>query len=158
MSEHLGSSTIVKLGIVTDDVERTAAAYRTLFAVGPVPATQSEPHPPFTIEPFKTFRGQPCGETPLKVVNHYTENFWFEIVQPLDDTPSPWSEWLREHGTSVCFTSIHIGGGLSHDTALLESLGFPQVFLEDKGYERYAYFDTAAVMGLLVEVKERLPK
>jgi hypothetical protein len=158
VSDHLGSSTIIKLGIVTSDAEATAAAYQALFAPGPVPESQSEEHPAFTIQPHKSFRGRPCADTPLKVVNVYTANFWFEIVQPLDDTPSPWSEWLAAHGTSVCFTSIHIDGDLDHDVALMDALGFPQIFFEDKGYERYTYFDTAATMGLLVEVKERLAK
>jgi hypothetical protein len=158
MTDHLGSSTIIKLGIVTHDVEKTAAAFRALFSPGPVPASQTEDHPPFTIKPYKQFRGQPCGDTPLKVINVYTENFWFEIVEPLDDTPSPWSEHLAQHGTSVCFTSIHIESGLDHDIAVMEANGFPLIFLEDKGYERYTYFDTADTLGLLIEVKERLAK
>jgi hypothetical protein len=158
MTEHLGSGAIIKLGLVTHDADRTAAALAALFPPGPVPASQSATHPPFSIEPFKRFRGQSVADIPLKVVNVYTENFWFEVVEPLDDTPSPWREQLDRHGTGACFVTIHIDGGLGQDVTVMEGLGFPEIFREDKGYERYAYFDTTADLGFLVEVKERLAK
>ena len=94
----------------------------------------------------------------MKVISVYTENFWFELIEPVGDTPSPWRDHLDKHGTSVCFTSIHIDSGFEHDTALLEGLGYPVTWIQDKGYERYAYFDTLDKLGLLVEVKERLAK
>jgi hypothetical protein len=31
-------------------------------------------------------------------------------------------------------------------------------FLEDKGYERYTYYDTAETLGLLLEIKERVAR
>ncbi|MDR1188530.1 MAG: hypothetical protein LBK95_13930 [Bifidobacteriaceae bacterium] len=157
MTEHIGSGVIVKFGIVTHDAAATASALRALFAPGPVPASQSETPAPSSAPPSKTFRGRPCGSTPLKVVNVYTDNFWFEVVQPLDDSPSPWRSHLDAHGVSACFFSVHISGGLDHDAGLIESLGFPEIFREEKGHERYAYFDTVPTLGLLLEVKERLP-
>jgi hypothetical protein len=158
MTDHISSGTIVKFGIVTPDSSATANVLRSLFAPGSVPVSQAGPHPPFSVQPFKTFRGQPCGETPLKVINVYTENFWFEVVQPLDGTPSPWRDHLDAHGVSVCFVSVHIDEGLEKDAELIQNLGFSEIFREEKGYERYAYFDTTSVLGMLLEVKERLPK
>jgi hypothetical protein len=158
MSDKLGSSVIIKIGIVTHDAEATAAGFAAIFAPGPVPASQAAEHPPFTITPYKKYLGEPADEIKLKVINFYTENFWFEIVEAPQGTPSPWSDFLAKHGTSVCFTSIHIEDGFDHDIKVMEDAGFPLIFVEDKGYERYAYFDTADTLGLLIEVKERLAK
>ena len=155
----LSNSHIVKIGIVTADVEKTAAGFRAVFPEGPAPASQTGEHPTFTVEPYKEYRGQRLAEgVSLKVANVYTENFWFEIIQPVGDTPNPWQDFLDAHGTSVCWTSIHVDQGFEEESAALEELGFPRIWVEDKGYERYAYFDTTDVLGLLVEVKERLPK
>lgn len=164
MGDHIGSSRIIKLGIVTTDAEKTAAAFRAIFAEGPVPESQwpvsADPnvHVPYTVTPHKEYQGVPNPRTPMKVVNFYTQNFWFEIVQPLPGDPNPWSDHLDNHGTSVCFMSVHVPDGLDHDVSLLAELGFPLTFFEEKGYERYSYFDTTDTLGLLLEIKERIAR
>ncbi len=165
MADHIGSSRIIKFGIVTTDADKTAAAFRAVFEEGPVPESQwpvsadADKHVPFTVTPRKQYKGTPDPRTPMKVVNFYTQNFWFEIVQPLPGgDPNPWSDHLAKHGTSVCFMSIHIPDGLDHDIQVMEGLGFPLTFFEDKGYERYTYYDTTDTLGLLLEIKERIAR
>lgn len=164
MPAHIGSSRIIKIGIVTEDVEKTTAAFRAIFPEGAVPESQwrvsADPdvHVPYTVTPSKAYKGQQNPHTPMLVKNFYTENFWFEIVQPLPGDASPWSDHLAKHGTSVCFMSVHIPDGLDHDVALMDRLGFPMTFMEEKGYERYTYYDTADTLGLLLEIKERLAR
>lgn len=159
MARQLSNGHIVKIGIVTADVEETAAHFRRIFPEGPAPSSQTEEHPPSTVEPYVEYRGERLeGGVPLKVVNVYTENFWFELIEPLGDAPSPWRDHLTKHGTSVCFTSIHVDSGFDDELTALGDNGYPVVWLEEKGYERYAYVDTTDVLGLLVEVKERAPR
>lgn len=164
MSDHIGSSRIIKIGIVTEDVEKTASAFRAIFAEGPVPESQwpasvhPQVHVPYSVTPRKEYKGAQDPHTPMKVVNFYTQNFWFEIVQPLPGDPNPWSDHLAKHGTSVCFMAVHVPDSLDHDMQLMEQLGFPLTFFEDKGYERYTYYDTADTLGLLLEIKERIAR
>jgi len=164
MPDHIGSSRIIKIGIVTEDVEKTTAAFRAIFSEGPVPESQwpasADPdvHVPYTVTRSKEYKGQQNPNTPMRVMNFYTDNFWFEIVQPLPGDPNPWSDHLAKHGTSVCFMSVHIPDGLDHDIKLMGELGFPMTFIEDKGYERYTYYDTADTLGLLLEIKERVAR
>lgn len=54
--------------------------------------------------------------------------------------------------------SVHVPEGLDHDVQLMEDLGFPLTFFEEKGYERYTYYDTADTLGLLLEIKERIAR
>ncbi len=155
----LSNSRVVKIGIVTPDAEQTAARFRAIFPAGPAPASQTEDHPPFTVEPYTEYRGRRVpGRVKLKVQHVYTENFWFEIIEPVGDEPNPWRDHLEKHGTSVCFTSIYVESGFDDELATLAALGYSTTWVEDKGFERYAYVDTTADLGLLLEVKERLAK
>lgn len=158
MARKLSNGHIVKIGIVTPDVARTAAQFRAIFPEGPAPESQADEHPMFTAAPYKEYRGERVEDVELKVEHVYTENFWFELIEPVGDAPNPWRDFLDAHGTSVCFTSIHVDSGFADEAKVLEDAGFPLIWVEEKGYERYAYFDTADELGLLVEVKERLPR
>lgn len=152
-AEHISNTHIVKIGIVTDDVEKTASAYEAIFGTTNN-VEGSEDHQPVIIrKPYKLYKGEAITEVGMKVRNIFTSNFWFEIIQPLTEN-NPWSDWLHEHGTSVCFTSVSIENGFEHEIAVMNSNGFSQSYIEDKGYERYTYFDTGSDLGLLLEIKE----
>ena len=57
---------------------------------------------------------------------------------------------------SVCFISLYIEGFEQH-IDLMGRKGFSLVFEEEKGFERYAYFDTLKALGFTLEMKERVP-
>jgi hypothetical protein len=40
----------------------------------------------------------------------------------------------------------------------MEKKGFPLIFEEEKGFERYARFDTLKALGFTFEMKERIPR
>lgn len=148
----LSSTRILKVIVVTDDVEKTASAYRALLG------TERQPEPGKERrnlrEPFIRYLGRPIDGTPMKNVSVLTENFWFEIIQPLEED-GPWAAWLREHGTSICAVSLLSDGPLENDEATMEKAGFPLLFKQEKGYEAYDYFDTASTLGVLLEMKEQ---
>jgi len=148
----LSSTKVIKVIVVTDDIEKTADAYRKLLGCDRRPEPGKE-HRNLR-GPFVLYKGQPAGGTPMKNVSVLSENFWFEIIQPLNDV-GPWADWLKEHGTSICAVSLLTNGPLENDEALMEEAGFPLLFKQEKGYEAYDYFDTAKSLGVLLEMKEQ---
>lgn len=147
----LSSTAIVKIIVVTDDLERTAGAYERLLGTD---RKMEEPGEHRRIrEPYTRYLGKPITDTPMKVKSVLTENFWFEIIQPLGDH-DPWAQWLKDHGTSVCSVCLVTNGVLEEDERKLALEGYRSLFKQEKGYEAYEYFDTAQDLGTLLEMKE----
>lgn len=146
----LSSTQIVKVIVVTDNLEKTVSAYKMLLGTGKAP--KELPHNDCR-KPFTTYKGQSGGDMPMKVESVFSDNFWFEIIQPLGNN-DPWAAWLKEHGTSICSICLMSDGPLENDEAVMQKAGYESVFKQEKGYEAYEYFDTAKDLGVLVEVKE----
>lgn len=147
----LSSTNVIKVIVVTDDLERTVKGYKTLLGTGTAPEDNEEHKMVRT--PLTTYKGRPITDTPMKVESVFSDNFWFEIIQPLGDN-DPWAAWLKVHGTSIysiCFLS---NGPLENDEATMKAAGYESIFKQEKGYEAYEYFDTAKDLGVLIEVKE----
>lgn len=149
----LSSTKVIKVIVVTDDLERTAAAYRTLLGVDREPEPGNVPHNAVRT-PYTRYLGRDITDTPMKVESVCSENFWFEIIQPLGDD-DPWAAWLKEHGTSICSICLMTNGPIEADEATMAQAGFTSIFKQEKGYEAYEYFDTSKALGTLLEIKER---
>ncbi len=149
----LSSTKIIKVIVVTDDLDRTVSAYRTLLGVDREPEPANLPHNQVRA-PYTRYLGRDITDTPMRAASVCSENFWFEIIQPLghDD---PWAAWLAQHGTSICSICLMTDGPIEADEAVLEGAGFQSIFKQEKGYEAYEYFDTSAALGTLLEIKER---
>ena len=149
----LSSTKIIKVIVVTDDLDRTVSAYRTLLGVDREPEPADLPHNQVRT-PYTRYLGRDITDTPMRAASVCSENFWFEIIQPLghDD---PWAAWLKAHGTSICSICLMTDGPIEADEAVLEGAGFQSIFKQEKGYEAYEYFDTSAALGALLEIKER---
>ena len=148
----LSSTKVIKVIVVTEDIEKTAAAYRKLLGVDREPEP-SVPHNAVR-EPYTRYLGRDITDTPMKVESVCSENFWFEIIQPMGDD-DPWAAWLKEHGTSICSICLMTNGPIEADEALMAQAGYPSIFKQEKGYEAYEYFDTSKALGTLLEIKER---
>jgi hypothetical protein len=149
----LSSTKIIKVIVVTDDLEKTAGAYRTLLGVDREPEPQGLPHSTIRT-PYTRYLGSEITDTPMKVESVCSENFWFEIIQPLGHN-DPWAAWLAAHGTSICAICLMTNGPIEADEAIMARAGFPAIFKQEKGYEAYEYFDTSKSLGALLEIKER---
>lgn len=132
----LSSTNIVKVIVVTDDLEKTVKAYRELLGTGAAPAEEAEHKQVRT--PFTVYKGEPITDTPMKVESVFSDNFWFEIIQPLGDK-DPWAQWLKEHGTSICSICLLTDGPLEADEEVMKNAGYASVFKQEKGYEAYEY-------------------
>ena len=148
----LSSTKIIKVLVVTDDLDKTVAAYRQLFGTGTAPVDDEASHNNIRT-PYKKYLGKDITDTPMKVESVFSDNFWFEIIQPYTED-SPWGAWLKEHGTSICSVCLMSDGPLEADEEVMKQAGFGSLFIEEKGYEAYEYFDTGAVLGVMTEVKE----
>lgn len=147
----LSSTNIIKVIVVTDDLDRTVAGYKALLGTGKAPAEEVEHKMIRT--PFTKYMGKDITDTPMRVESVFSDNFWFEIIQPMGNN-DPWAAWLKEHGTSICSVCLLSDGALENDEAVMEKAGYASVFKQEKGYEAYEYFDTSKDLGVLVEVKE----
>ena len=148
----LSSTRIIKVIIVTDDLDKTVSAYKLLFGTGCAPASD-EAEPKMVRTPYTRYLGQDITDTPMKVESVFSDNFWFEIIQPMGNN-DPWAAWLKEHGTSLYSVCLLSDGPLEADEEVMKQAGFESIFKQEKGFEAYEYFDTADALGLLVEVKE----
>ncbi len=155
--DKISSNRIIKVGIVTSNADATYEAFQKLFATLPPYDSDKAPEGDFSHLKYKEYMGQPAENTPLKVRCVYLEPVYFEIVEPLGEAKSPWHDHLKQYGTSVCFIALYINGFTQH-IDFMGKQGFPLVFKEEKGFERYAYFDTMKTLGFMLEMKERIPK
>lgn len=149
----LSATSIIKVIVVTDSLERTAAAYKKLLGTGKEPEGLGGEHVAVR-EPYTKYKGEDITDTPMKVESVFSDNFWFEIIEPLGDN-DPWAAWLKEHGTSIYSICLMSDGPIEADEKTMEEAGYASIFKQEKGYEAYEYFDTAADLGVLVEVKEQ---
>lgn len=147
----LSSTKIIKVLVVTDNLEKTVAGYKMLFGTGKAPEEEAEHK--MVREPFTVYKGQTDIQAPMKVESVFSDNFWFEIIQPLGDN-DPWADWLKEHGTSICSVCLLSDGPLENDEEVMKNAGYESIFKQEKGYEAYEYFDAAKELGVMVEVKE----
>lgn len=148
----LSCTNIVKVIVVTDDLEKTSNAYKKLIGTGTPPSEENEIKQVRTL--FTEYKGKPIKDVPMKVKSVFSDNFWFEIIQPLG-VHDPWSQWLKRHGTSICSICLLTGGTLEADAELMKNAGYESIFRQEKDCESYEYFDASEDMGVLVEIKER---
>lgn len=149
----LSSTKIIKVIVVTDDLDKTVSAYKTLLGTGNEPAEHHIEHKEVRT-PYMKYKGADITDTPMKVESVFSDNFWFEIIQPLGHN-DPWAAWLQQHGTSICSICLLSDGPLENDEETMKNAGFDSLFKHEKGYEAYEYFDTSHALGVLVEVKEK---
>ena len=147
----LSSTKIIKVIVVTDNIEKTVSADKALCGTGTAPAEETEHK--MVRKPFMKYLGEDVKEMDMKVESVFSDNFWFEIIQPIKGD-NPWADWLKKHGTSICSVCLLSDGPLERDEALMEKLAYTAIFKQEKGYEAYEYFDTSADLGVLTEVKE----
>lgn len=149
----LSSTNIIKVIVVTDNLEKTVSAYKTLLGTGKAPANEDVEHN-MVKTPYTIYNGEEIQDTPMKVESVFSDNFWFEIIQPLGNN-DPWAEWLKRHGTSIYSICLLSNGPLENDEEIMKQAGFKSIFKQEKGYEAYEYFDTSDVLGTLIEIKEQ---
>jgi methylmalonyl-CoA/ethylmalonyl-CoA epimerase len=145
--EALGSSTIVQVGLIVRDIEKTAKAYADLFGVEVPEWSLTDPE-----EKAQTrYRGQPT-EARAKLAFFRLGSVSLELIEPVGG-PSTWQEFLDTNGEGVHHIAFHIKG-MDEQVALLARKGMPLVQRGEYTGGRYAYIDGLAELKLILELLE----
>ncbi len=141
----LDSTTVVQIGLIVKDAEKTAAHYAEVFDI-PLPQIV-----PIADDAFaKTnYRGGP-SQAKGKAAFFKLGPVEMELIEPVG-APSTWEEFLRTHGE-----------GIHHIAFRTEKFAEAQKFLKTKGMDtvqfggwdggQYAYVDGTKQLGLILEL------
>ncbi|NHN31492.1 VOC family protein [Paenibacillus agricola] len=161
--EQISNNQIIKLGVVVDNLEEAFQYYVELFKLDPAKmrapkprspeseSSQAAPAPEGGNTPFVWHRGE-YRKARCRTAIIPLEPIYLELIEPYDEA-SPWTEFREKHGPGIHFMTFHIDGFEEH-IQLMESKGMPAFFKQEKGKERYAYFDSASKLGTTIEFKE----
>jgi hypothetical protein len=130
----MSTKRFVKMGIVVSDIEDAARRYGELFNLDKTPEAHEYNPAIINVEPI-----------------------YIELVQPTGDKPSPWRTFLDQNGPGVATITFVVDGQYEEHIDMMEKAGYPVIFQQEKGFERYSYFDTKSVLGLCIDIKERKP-
>ena len=141
----LDSNTVVQIGIIVKNVEKTASAYAEVFGI-PCPAIV-----PIAGDTFANtnYHGRPSSARG-KGAFFDLGPVQMELIEPVGE-PSTWEEFLRTHGE-----------GIHHIAFKTQDMGAARRFLASKGMEtiqkggweggQYAYVDCSEQLGLILEL------
>jgi len=147
MPNALGTNVICQIGLVVQDIERTAKAYADVFGMDVLEIQITAP----AEEAHTRFRGAPTPGR-AKLAFFQMGNVSLELIEPVGD-PSTWREFLDEHGEGVHHIAFRIKG-MDHVLASLEEKDIPAVQRGDYTGGRYAYVDSAPALGVIMELLE----
>jgi catechol 2,3-dioxygenase-like lactoylglutathione lyase family enzyme len=145
--EPLGSSTVVQVGLIVRDIEKTAQAYADLFGVEVPEWSLTDPEE----KAHTRYRGQPT-EARAKLAFFRLGSVSLELIEPVG-RPSTWQEFLDTNGEGVHHIAFHIKG-MDEQVALLARKGMPLVQRGEYTGGRYAYIDGSAELKLILELLE----
>ena len=141
----LDSSTVIQIGIIVKDVEKTASAYAEVFGI-PKPEIV-----PIAGDSFANtnYRGE-ASTARGKGAFFDLGPVQMELIEP-GGAPSTWEEFLRTRGE-----------GLHHIAFKTQAMGEAREFLATRGLEtiqqggwdggQYAYVDGSKQLGLILEL------
>lgn len=135
-----------QVGVVVRDLDQAVAFYERL-GIGPFEEGPSA----HTIE--RKIYGEPSTEAKVEGRLAQMGNIEFELLQPVSGRTVQ-GDFLEEHGEGVVHICAHTDD-LERDIEELTALGYEVISegkLSDGG--RFAYFDTRAVGGLILELFE----
>jgi catechol 2,3-dioxygenase-like lactoylglutathione lyase family enzyme len=135
-----------QVGVVVRDLDQAVAFYERL-GIGPFEEGPSA----HTIE--RKIYGEPSTDAKVEGRLAQMGNIEFELLQPVSGRTVQ-GDFLEEHGEGVVHICAHTDD-LERDVEELTALGYEVISegkLSDGG--RFAYFDTRAVGGLILELFE----
>lgn len=143
----LSSTTVVQVAIVVPDVAAAASAWAALLGIPQPTIIITDP-----LEVAQTeYRGAP---TPARAKLAFIRlgQVQLELIEPLDG-PSTWKDGLDAHGPSLHHIAFAIKG-MNEQLAVLAAHGAPLVQRGEYRGGRYAYVDSGARLGAVIELLE----
>ncbi|MBI4216052.1 MAG: VOC family protein [Chloroflexi bacterium] len=136
-----------QVGVVVRDIERVMAHYTETFGLGPWRTT--------TVDTVSQYRGQP---RPLKMKLAFASlgPVQLELIQPLGEEESIYSEFLKAKGEGVQHLGFYFDS-LEKAIADFRAAGIGVVQGRWSKEGGFAYMDTEAVGGVCLELLQRRP-
>lgn len=146
--QGLSTNQVFQSAWVVADFEQAVATWAERYGVGPFYAVD------FASGPELRYRGQP-GQLAMKVAWAQAGDVQVELIAPLSDSPNVYRDLVPAGQTRfhhVCFWSDDIAA----DKAVLQAEGFELAMDSGDGDgARFAYFDTSAENGHMIELLQR---
>ncbi len=145
--QALGTTTVTQVGIIVRDIEARARAWADVLGL-PVPEIQITG----TLEEAETrYKGAPTPAR-AKLAFFHLGQVDLELIEPIDE-PSTWNDQLQQHGDSLHHIAFNIQG-MADKLAYLDGKGVPLVQRGEYTGGRYAYVDSSAQLGTMLELLE----
>lgn len=143
----LGTTTVMQVGLIVRDVEATARAWSKILGL-PMPEIMITD----TYEGAQTeYQGQ-RSDARARLAFFHLGQVDLELIEPIGE-PSTWNDQLVAHGDSLHHIAFFIKG-MADKTAYLSAAGLPLIQRGEYPGGRYAYFDSAAQLGAILELLE----
>ncbi len=145
--QALGTTTITQVGIIVKDIEARARAWADILGL-PMPEIKVTD----TVDIAQTeYQGQPSTAR-AKLAFFHMGQVDVELIEPIGE-PSTWRDQLEQHGDSLHHIAFKIKG-MKEKLAYLDSKGIPLVQRGEYTGGRYAYVDSTAQLGGILELLE----
>jgi catechol 2,3-dioxygenase-like lactoylglutathione lyase family enzyme len=145
--QALGTTTITQVGIIVRDIEAKARAWAQILGL-PMPEI-------ITTAPVDVahteYQGQPTPAR-AKLAFFHMGQVDVELIEPIG-APSTWRDHLNAHGDSVHHIAFRIHS-MQGKLAYLSENSIPLVQRGDYTGGRYAYVDSIAQLGVILELLE----
>ena len=143
-NDHISSNTIVHVGMIVKDIEKTSAAYATLFGV-PTPDIMTTD----AVDKAHTlYRGQ-SSTARAKLAFFKMGSIQLELIQPLG-RPSTWQDFLDKKGEGVHHLAFHVAK-TEDDIKILAGVGANVVQKGDYTGGNYTYAESEPQLGIILE-------
>lgn len=148
MGKSLGGNTIVQVGMVVRDIEKTIDAFTAVFGLEQRPGViETETADKTNIK----YRGQRT-EGRAKLAFIPMGQVTVELIQPIGG-PSTWQEFLDTRGEGVHHLAFMVEG-TDQMVQTLQEQGIPVVQQGDYTGGRYTYLDGQEKLGVMLELLE----
>jgi methylmalonyl-CoA/ethylmalonyl-CoA epimerase len=140
----LGTTTVMQVGLIVRDIEAKARAWSELLGL-PMPEIMVTD----TYEQAQTEYQGARSDARARLAFFHLGQVDLELIEPIGE-PSTWNDQL---GSSLHHIAFFIKG-MPEKTAYLSAAGLPLIQRGEYPGGRYAYFDSVAQLGAILELLE----
>jgi hypothetical protein len=145
--DGLGTTAIVQIGLVVQDIDASARAWAALFGL-PVPEIKTSP----SVEVAHTLYDGQSTSARVRQTFFRMGAVTVELMEPLGE-PSTWNDQLAQHGNSLHNITVRVTG-LPDKLAYVAAQGLPLVQRGEFPGGRSAYVDGTATLGAVLQLVE----
>jgi methylmalonyl-CoA/ethylmalonyl-CoA epimerase len=145
----LGTDVVTQVAVVVRDIEKAANAYASLLGMEIPDVITTSGYE----EAHTQYRGV-ATEATAKLCFFQLGQVTVELIEP-DGKPSTWQEHLDRHGEGVHHIAFQVSD-MERRLADLQSAGMATIQRGDFTGGRYAYVDSAPLLGVELELLENL--